>query len=155
MFPSNSNLPVFNDLTLPPMGLGFGNRNAYPRGMKTKILIVDDLKEILLTMSRYFAIHGYDVDTASEKEEAEALISVNTYSAVITDLHLTPVKSNEGLDIIRVVRHDSPDTKVIMLTAYSTEEVEREADKHGIAAFLRKPVSLPILRQTLQESLGR
>jgi DNA-binding NtrC family response regulator len=136
------------------MGLGFGNPSAHKRGMKTKILIVDDLKEILLTMSRYFAIHGYDVDCASEKEEAEALISVNKYSAVITDLHLTPVKSNEGLDIIRVVRHDSPDTKVIMLTAYGTEEVEREADRYGIVAFLRKPVSLPILRQTLQESLG-
>lgn len=123
--------------------------------MKTKILIVDDLKEILLTMSRYFAIHGYEVDCASEKEEAEALISVNKYSVVITDLHLTPVKSNEGLEIVRVLRHESPETRVIMLTAYSTEEVEREADKHGIAAFLRKPVSLPILRQTVQDSLRR
>ena len=155
MSQDNSNLHLLNDLTSPLTGLGFGNPNAHAKGMKTKILIVDDLKEILLTMSRYFAIHGYDVDCASEKEEAEALISVNKYSAVITDLHLTPVKSNEGLDIIRVVRHDSPDTKVIMLTAYSTEEVEREADKHGISAFLKKPVSLPILRQTLQESLGR
>jgi DNA-binding NtrC family response regulator len=123
--------------------------------MKTKILIVDDLKEILLTMSRYFAIHGFEVDCASEKEEAEALIGANNYSVVITDLHLTPVKSNEGLEIVRVLHHESPETKIIMLTAYSTEEVEREAGKHGISAFLRKPVSLPILRQAVQESLGR
>lgn len=155
MYQPNTNMHSLNYLTPRFESPRFGSRSAYRKGMKTKILIVDDLKEILLTMSRYFAIHGYDVDCASEKEEAEALISVNKYSAVITDLHLTPVKSNEGLDIIRVVRHDSPDTKVIMLTAYSTEEVEREADKHGISAFLRKPVSLPILRQTLQESLGR
>jgi len=121
----------------------------------TKILIVDDLKEILLTMSRYFATHGYEVDCASEKEEAEALIDANSYSVVITDLHLTPVKSNEGLDIVRLLRHESPQTKIIMLTAYSTEEVEKEAERHGISAFLRKPVSLPVLRQAVQASLGR
>ena len=74
---------------------------------------------------------------------------------VVTDLHLTPVKSNEGLDIVRLPRHESPETKVIMLTAYSTEEVEKEADKHGISKFLRKPVSLPVLRRAVQESLGR
>jgi CheY-like chemotaxis protein len=123
--------------------------------MKTKILIVDDLKEILLTMRRYFALHGYEVDCASEKEEAEALIGENSYSVVVTDLHLTPVKSNEGLEIVRVLRHESPDTKIILLTAYSTEEVEQEADRYGISAFLKKPVSLPILRQAIQESLGR
>jgi DNA-binding response OmpR family regulator len=133
----------------------FGSAVAFAGGMKTKILIVDDLKEILQTMSRYFTIHGYDVDCASEREEAEALIDANSYSVVITDLHLTPVKSNEGLEIIRVLRHESPQTKVIMLTAYSTEEVEKEADRYGISAFLRKPVSLPILRQAVQESLGR
>jgi DNA-binding NtrC family response regulator len=123
--------------------------------MKKKILIVDDLKEILLTMSRYFAIHGFEVDCASEKEEAEALIGANSYSVVITDLHLTPVKSNEGLEIVQVLRHESPETKIIMLTAYSTEEVEKEAGRNGIFAFLRKPVSLPVLRQAVQESIGR
>jgi CheY-like chemotaxis protein len=133
----------------------FGNSNAFYMIMKTKILIVDDLKEILLTMSRYFAIHGFDVDCASEREEAEALIEENSYAVVVTDLHLTPVKSNEGLEIVRLLRHESPETKVIMLTAYSTEEVEKEAGRHGISAFLRKPVSLPVLRQAVQESLGR
>jgi DNA-binding NtrC family response regulator len=133
----------------------FGNSDALWQAMKTKILIVDDLKEILLTMRRYFAIHGFDVDCASEREEAEALIGANNYSVVITDLHLTPVKSNDGLEIVRLLHHESPQTKVIMLTAYSTDEVEKEADKHGISAFLRKPVSLPILRQAVQESLGR
>jgi DNA-binding response OmpR family regulator len=133
----------------------FGNPDAFTMVMKTKILIVDDLKEILLTMNRYFAIHGFDVDCASEKEEAEALIGANTYEVVVTDLHLTPVKSNEGLDIVRLLHHESPQTRVIMLTAYSTEEVEKEVGKYGISKFLRKPVSLPVLRQAVQESLGR
>ena len=123
--------------------------------MKTKILIVDDLKEILMTMSRYFSIHGFEVDCASEREEAEALIGANDYSVVITDLHLTPVQSNEGLELVRVLHHESPETKVIILTAYDNAEVEKEADRYGISSFLRKPVSLPFLHQAVQDSLVR
>ena len=123
--------------------------------MKTKVLIVDDLKDIVLTMSRYFAIHGYEVDFASEKEEAEALISANRYEVVITDLQLTPVRSNEGLEIARLLYHESPSTKVIILTAYGTEEVEKEAGRYGVSTFLKKPVSLAILRQAVEGTLGR
>jgi DNA-binding NtrC family response regulator len=133
----------------------FGNPRAFLIDMKTRILIVDDLREILLTMGRYFAIHGFEVDCASEREEAEALIGVHNYAVVITDLHLTPVRSNEGLELVRLLHHESPETRVIMLTAYDNEEVEKEADRYGISAFLRKPVSLPILRQSVQQSLGR
>ena len=123
--------------------------------MKPKILIVDDLKDIVLTMSRYFAIHGFEVDFASEKEEAEALIGANNYAVVITDLQLTPVRSNEGLEIARLLHHESPETKIIILTAYGTDEVEQEAGRFGVTSFLKKPVSLSILRQAVEETIGR
>jgi DNA-binding NtrC family response regulator len=123
--------------------------------MRPRILIVDDLKEILLTMRSYFAAHGFDVDCASEREEAEALIGVNDYTVVVTDLQLTPVRSNEGLEIIRLLHHESPQTKVIILTAYETEEVQREAWKYGVSSFLKKPVPLPALHEAVRKSLGR
>jgi len=123
--------------------------------MRPRILIVDDLQEILVTMRRYFAAHGFDVDCASEKEEAEALIGVHNYAVVVTDLQLTPLRSNEGLELVRVLHHECPNTKVIMLTAYNTEEVEKEAGKYGVASFLKKPVPLPVLHDAVRESLGR
>lgn len=123
--------------------------------MKPKILIVDDLNEILATMSRYFAGYGFEVDCATEREEAEALIGVNKYVMVITDLHLTPVRSNDGLEIVRLLHHESPETKIILLTAYATEEVAKEAARYGISCFLKKPVSLSVLRQVVLENLGR
>jgi len=133
----------------------FGNGSAILPGMRPRILIVDDLKEILVTMRRYFVAHGFDVDCASEREEAEALIGVNEYAVVVTDLQLTPVRSNEGLEIVRLLHHESPQTKIIMLTAYNTEEVEKEAGKYGVSSFLKKPVPLPVLRDAVTESLGR
>ncbi len=122
--------------------------------MKAKILIVDDLQEVLVTMRRHFEAHGFQVDCATELEEAEALLGANKYSVLITDLQLTPVRSNEGLAIVRHAHHESPETRVIMLTAYTTEEVEREANRYGIASFLKKPVSLSLLRRKVLESLG-
>ncbi len=122
--------------------------------MKLKILIVDDLKEVQVTMRRHFEAHGFEVDCASELEEAEALLSVNKYSVMITDLQLTPVRSNEGLEVVKTAFHESPDTKVIMLTAYTTDAVEKEAARYGISSFLRKPVSLSLLRRTVLQSLG-
>jgi len=123
--------------------------------MRPRILIVDDLKEILVTMRCYFVAHGFDVDCASEKEEAEVLIGVNDYAVVVTDLQLTPVRSNEGLELVRLLHHESPQTKVIMLTAYNTEEVEKEAGRYGVSSLLKKPVPLPVLHEAVRDSLGR
>jgi len=119
------------------------------------MLIVDDLQEVGKVMRRYFQIQGFDVDCAGELEEAEALIGGNSYQIVITDLHLTPVRGSEGLEIVRMVRHQTPETKVILLTAYCTVAVEKEACESGLLFLLNKPVSLAALNQTVQECLGR
>jgi DNA-binding NtrC family response regulator len=121
--------------------------------VKPKILIVDDQKEVCVAMSRYFTVCGFDVECASELEEAEALISGNTYAALISDLHLTSIRSNEGLELVRMVRHRSPETKVIMLTAYSTPEVEKEALACGVSRVLNKPIALSILHRTVVDLL--
>lgn len=122
--------------------------------MNLKMLIVDDLKETRIAMARYFEILGFQVDCASEQEEAEALISANRYDVVITDLQLTPLRGNEGLEIVRMLRHQAPNTAVIMLTAYSTPEVEKEVYRSGLGVLLNKPVSLEALQRVVEESLG-
>ena len=124
--------------------------------MKQNLLIVDDQKDVCLALSRYFQItQGFDVSYACELEEAEALISENSYSMVITDLHLTPIRGNEGLEIVRLLRHQSPDTKIIMLTAYGTPDVERESLGCGASVILNKPLTLSSLTTVMREILGR
>ena len=124
-------------------------------GVKPKILIVDDQKEVCVAMKRYFTVCGFDVECASELEEAEAMITCNSYAVLISDLHLTPIRGNEGLELIRVLRHRSPQTRTVMLTAYSTPDVEKEAYACGVAKVLNKPVALSELRRILQEFLER
>lgn len=107
-----------------------------------------------MAMAHYFEFLGFHVDCASEREEAEALLSGNRYDIVITDLQLTPLRSNEGLEIVQWVRHQAPETVIIMLTAYSTPEVEKEVCQSGLGMLLNKPVSLQDLQKVVEDSLG-
>jgi DNA-binding response OmpR family regulator len=74
--------------------------------------------------------------------EAEALIADNDYGLAILDLRLSGTHGAEGLDIIESVRAQSPQTRIILLTAYGSREIEAEARRRGADAFLHKPKPL-------------
>ncbi len=103
------------------------------------MLIAEDEKTIAFAMKIFFSAQGFQVDCAAEREEAEALISVNRYSVVIADLRLTPEGGEEGLEIIRISKERSISTKVILLTAYKTAAIESEARRRGADCVLSKP----------------
>ena len=116
-----------------------------------RLLLVDDEPLILELMGEYFALQGFAVDTASELEEAEAMIASYPYSAVMTDLRLTGSDSVEGLELVRFVRQHSPATRVVLLTGYGSTWNEGESWRRGVDAFLHKPQSLPELWRTIRE----
>ena len=82
-----------------------------------RLLVVDDEESICFSMSEYFSLHGYRVDTASELEEAEKLLGATNYMVVIQDLRLTMTTNHDGLDMIRLIREHNPQTRIIVLTA--------------------------------------
>src|SRR5215467_12209396 len=67
------------------------------------LLVVDDEESICFSMSEYFSQHGFRVDTAREKEEAEGLIKETEYKVIIQDLRLGVERRSEGIDIIKLV----------------------------------------------------
>ena len=115
--------------------------------MSDRILVVDDEQSILFAMRDYFMAHGYEVDCARELDDVRALLSNVTYSVVIADLRLTGLHGTEGLEIVEHVRNHCPWTSVIILTAYGVPEIEREAIRLGVDAFLRKPKPLSQIAQ--------
>jgi len=116
-----------------------------------KILVVDDEDPIRFAMSEYFLRHGYEVDCAQEKEEAEALLAHNCYSVAIVDLCLNGTDGTEGLEIMRFLRQRCPGTKVVVLTAYGSAEIVREAAKQGVDVFLHKPMPLLEVKKIVSE----
>lgn len=104
---------------------------------------MDDEEPILFAMREYFTTKGYSVDCARETAEAEALLAEHEdYSLAILDLRLTGTHGAEGLDVIELVRAQSPRTRIILLTAYGSREIEAEARRRGADAFLHKPKPL-------------
>jgi CheY-like chemotaxis protein len=119
-----------------------------------QLLIIDNEETILFALKRYFAKLRWRVDAASELEEAEALVAHTRYDLVIADLSLTSGGSTEGLEILRFLHTTSPGTHVILLTAFGTPSVEREARRRGAQAVLLKPQPLPELARVADQLLG-
>jgi len=109
---------------------------------RERILIVDDEKLIAVAMRKYFESLGYEVDAALELEEAQALLANRSYDLVIADLRLTGIGGVEGLQIVADVHQRCPHTRVILLSAFGTPEIERESYNRGADAFLHKPKAM-------------
>jgi DNA-binding NtrC family response regulator len=118
------------------------------------ILVVDDEESILFAMEQYFTAQGCTVDCAREVEEAQALLTNIRYHLVLADLRLSGIGSAEGLDLVRMVRECCPDTRVVVLTAFGSPEMEAEARRQGADAFLHKTTPLAQVAQVAMQVLG-
>jgi len=118
-----------------------------------RILIVDDEDLIVGAMRRYFQGLGYTVDSAYELEEAQALLGNYQYDLVIADLRLTGIGGVEGLQIVADVHQKFARTRVILLSAFGTPEIERESYNRGADAFLHKPKAMMEIAQVAKTLL--
>jgi DNA-binding response OmpR family regulator len=118
------------------------------------VLLVEDDPASLTAMREYFAATGHQVDCASSLSEAVSMLQNHRFELVITDLKLRPGPDTSGLEVVSAARQRDPDTRVIMLTAFGTAEVEAEARRRGVDRMLAKPVSLPLLSRLAQD-IGR
>lgn len=124
---------------------------ADPKGaeMEKRILVVDDEVGILLALKTLLREPNLEVDTAQTIEEAETLLDTKSYAAVICDLRLTGILGEEGLEIISYVRERGMDTRIVLITGYGTEEIQRRAMELGADRYFKKPVASETLREAL------
>ncbi len=130
--------------------LGIHDESEKQEPQLPRLLVVDDEESICFSMSEYFSLHGYKVDTAREYEQAEKLVESTDYQVIIQDLRLSTRRNPDGLDIIKLAHRNHPQTRIIVLTAYGSAEIEDEARRCGADAFLRKPKPLSQVAQVVQ-----
>jgi len=104
--------------------------------MKASILVVDDERAICIAIQRLFTSKGYAVETALSAEEAIDRLGKTLFHLVITDLSM---KKLSGMELLGWIKKNSPETAVIMITAYGSEKTAVEAMKLGAADYLPKP----------------
>jgi two-component system OmpR family response regulator len=118
------------------------------------MLLLDDEPTLLRALQSYFRSHGYEVDAASQLADGQALLAVSDYDVVIADLRLDGNHGTEGLAAVSMVRERHPDTAVVMLSAYGSDEVRQEAARRGADAFLSKPQRLADLARLVDGLLA-
>jgi len=121
--------------------------------MKGCLMIIDDEEPIIFSMHDYFTEHGWVVDCARAMDEAKSMASANDYDVVITDLHLTGIHGAEGLELVSFFRSRGT-AKVIVFTAYGTDELERTALERGAYAFLQKSTPISEIAQLVTRLAG-
>ena len=87
----------------------------------------------------------------STADEALAEISRHVPDLVITDVRMPGLN---GLDLARYLRQTYPETKVIVVTGYSTRDIEKTALALSVTALLKKPFGLDTLGEIVRKALS-
>ncbi|MFK2823533.1 response regulator [Arcobacter sp. YIC-80] len=104
---------------------------------KYKVLIVDDEREILSMLSRYFNRSGdFDVTTQTNPVLAIDNLKNTSYDIVLLDIMMPQMN---GLDALEKIMEINKNQKVIMMTAYSTLDKVLKSHKHGATHYVMKP----------------
>ncbi|ULA69428.1 MAG: Regulatory protein AtoC [Nitrospira sp.] len=117
-----------------------------------KILVVDDEQGLRDVLSIMLKRAGYAVTVASDGEEAIAQIQKEIFDLVITDLKMPKVG---GLEVLKAVKTASPDTVVLMITAFASADSAVEAMKHGAYDYLTKPFQVDEVQLIIRNAIER
>jgi DNA-binding response OmpR family regulator len=110
------------------------------------ILFVEDEKEIRDNYTKYLKRHFLNVYEAVDGEEGYSIYKNKKPNIMIVDINLPKLN---GLDLVRRVRENDQNTKVIMLTAYSNTNYLLEAVELKLVKYLIKPISRDELKKAL------
>jgi CheY-like chemotaxis protein len=120
--------------------------------IRKPILIVDDEKNIRLTLSQVLEILGAEIDSASNGEEALAKLEEKDFGLILLDIRMPGM---DGMEVLRRVREIRPDIRIVMITAYGTIESAVEAMKLGAVDFLQKPFDPEEIRELVSRVMDR
>ncbi|MEA2064426.1 MAG: diguanylate cyclase [Gemmatimonadota bacterium] len=116
------------------------------------ILLIDDEEEILKLLADFISRKGYQVDTALTGTEAIEKLNSHIYDLVVIDLHLPDMG---GIEIVKWINANAPDTISIILSGYATIESTLEVISLGAFDYLVKPVQLAKLNIVVENGLHR
>ena len=121
--------------------------------MKTnKILIVDDEKNIRMTISQALADMDVETDSAVNGEEALSKLKDTEFGLVLLDLRMPGM---DGMEVLEKLREDRPDIRVVIITAHGSIDSAVDAMKLGAVDFIQKPFTPKEIRYLVSKIIKR
>ncbi len=134
------------------IGEGFHQPDIYRRydfEMPSKVLLVDDERDFVQTLSERLIMRDMGSAVAYDGESALTMIADEEPEVMILDLRMPGI---DGIEVLRQVKTTNPDIEVIVLTGHGTEKDKDICMDLGAFAFLQKPVDIQLLSQTLMKA---
>lgn len=113
-----------------------------------KILVIDDEAIVRTSCQRTLAPEGYDVRLATNGREGIAFMEKEKFSLVLLDLKMPDM---DGIEVLNKIKTAWPDTKVVMVTGYSTVDTAVQALRLGAYNFIEKPFTPDTLLSAVKE----
>lgn len=118
----------------------------------TKILAVDDEKEICNFVSDFFKERGYEVLTAGNGYEALKIVEKEEDLLVLLDIRMPKM---DGIETLRLIKEKKPDTQVIMVTCVDDLEKMETAKEYGAETYITKPLVLDELLNAVMSRISK
>ena len=116
----------------------------------TKILIIDDERPIRETLEMFLCEKGYKVATSESGEASLELIRKDRPDIVVLDLRLPGI---DGIAVLRIIRQLSPESVVIVITAYPDKDIFDQAERLGVYSYIVKPIDVAEFEVTIDKAV--
>jgi len=116
-----------------------------------RVLVVDDDRTMVRTLSDVLAFKGWEVATAYSGEEAVNAAAARPYDVILMDVRMPGM---DGVEAFKAIKSLRPDTTVVLMTAYAAQDRLAEAERSGVWRVLSKPVNVPALMELLASALA-
>lgn len=116
---------------------------------KIKLLLVDDEEDFVKTLSERIQMRNLSPQVAFNGEEAMQIVEDEVPDVMVLDLKMPGI---DGMEVLRRIRKQYPEVRVIILTGHGSDKDEREAENLGAYGYLNKPVNLDVLIGTIRKA---
>lgn len=120
--------------------------------LPSKILLVDDEKEFVLTLSERLQIRDMGTAVVFDGKSALDLVHTDAPEVMIIDLKMPVI---DGIDILKQVKQTKPEIEVIVLTGHGSEQDKKKCMGLGAFAYMQKPVDINLLSQSLKKAIKK
>jgi two-component system response regulator PilR (NtrC family) len=117
-----------------------------------RILVVDDERSMQEFLEIFFRREGYEVTTAGDVESALLCIENGDFDLIITDMQMP---ERNGLELLHCVRDVSPETVVVVITAFASTDTAIAAMKEGAYDYITKPFKVDEIRLVVEKALEK
>jgi NADH:ubiquinone oxidoreductase subunit E len=116
-----------------------------------KILVVDDESVVVRSCERVLKSEGYSTEGVLSAKEAILKMEQSTYHLVLTDLKMPDI---DGITLIRWIKREKPDTGIVVITGYPSQETIKDALDLGIIDYVPKPFTPAVLIDVTKRAIA-